>query len=92
MKANQKMEHFANFSHFRDFAGMNISLLNSLWSNQFNKTTWILDTGATAHMCAGLSYIEKSCKLDKYIPIYLPDGSIKPVTHKGLITLNSRLI
>ncbi|KAL4563019.1 hypothetical protein LXL04_027050 [Taraxacum kok-saghyz] len=27
MKTNQKPEHFANFSHFGDFAGMNVSLL-----------------------------------------------------------------
>jgi len=45
IKANHKVEtHFANLSHIIDFVGMNVYLLNSLRSNQFDKDTWILDT------------------------------------------------
>ncbi|KAL4581663.1 hypothetical protein LXL04_006189 [Taraxacum kok-saghyz] len=90
---NQKMDsQFANFSHFGDFAGMNVSMLNSLKSDKFDKNMWIIDTGATAHMCSHLSYMENSKKVTSYTPIYLPDGSIKAVTHTGVIELSSKLI
>lgn len=90
MKAaqNQKVDsHFANFSHFGDFEGMDISLLNSLQSDKFDKNIWILDTGATAHMSSQMSYIKNLNKVNRFTPIFLPDGSIKQVTHTGKLSL-----
>lgn len=82
LKMNQNVDpHSANFSHFGDFAGMNISLLNSLKSFQFGKDVWILDTRPTAHMCSNTSYMECLKPVDIYTLIFLPDGSIKSVTH-----------
>lgn len=93
LKNNQHPDtHFANLSHFGDFAGMNISLFNSIKTSHFDVDTWILDTGATAHMCAQLSSIGHPIPVSNYTPIFLPDGSIKSVTHTGLITLNSRVV
>ena len=92
IRANQKTDsHFANMSYFGDFAGMHLSLLNSLRSDQFNKDTWILDTGATAHMCANLSSLNKISLVSKYTPVFLPDSTIKSVTHTGMIVLNPSL-
>lgn len=60
---------------------MSIFPLHSLKNSQFDTSVWILDTGATAHMCADLSHIEKSNNVSKYTLVYLPDGSVKSVTH-----------
>ncbi|KAL4554948.1 hypothetical protein LXL04_037557 [Taraxacum kok-saghyz] len=88
-KANQKTDpQFANMSHFGDFAGMKISLLNTLRSDCLNKSIWIIDTGATSHMY--LSLMKKLKPVNKYTPIFLLDGSMKPVTHIGLIEFNSK--
>lgn len=92
-KMNQKVDpHSANFSHLGDFVGMKISLLNSLKSNQFDKGVWILDTGATVHMCSNTSYMGILKPIDIYTPIFLPDGTIKSASLTGTIELNSRLI
>ncbi|KAL4580943.1 hypothetical protein LXL04_017149 [Taraxacum kok-saghyz] len=93
MKSNQKPDqHSVNFSHFGDFAGIELSLLNSLNSGNLGKNTWILDTGATAHMCSNLSNMKKLSTVQKYTPIYLPDGSIKSVSHTGMIELNPKIV
>lgn len=93
IKSNQKTDpYFANLSHFGDFAGMNLSLLNSLKNGRFDNDTWILDTGATTDMCSKLSSINQFAPVTKYTPIFLRDSSIKSVTHTGSVILNSRLI
>ena len=71
---------------------MNMSFLNFVKNNKFDDVTWIIDTGATAHMCGLLSSMSNSNPVKGYTPIFLPDGSIKSVTHTGIVTLNSRLI
>lgn len=82
IKANHKSDvHFPDISYFGDFLDMRISLLNSLKSDRFNRNTWILDTTATAHMCAQLSSINQSTFVTKYAIIFLHDGSIKSITH-----------
>lgn len=63
LKANQQNEvHTANFTHLGDFAGMklNFSFLNSLKSDLLAKDVWILDTGATAHMCNNIAVLNTS--------------------------------
>lgn len=86
MKANQKDDlHFVNFSHFWDFLGIELSLLNSLNCGDFGECIWILDNGATTHMCSNVSRMKNLSKVHRYTPIYFPNGSIKYVSHIGLI-------
>lgn len=95
LKTNKNVDpHTANFTHLGDFVGMKLdfSLLNSLRSDMMDKDSWILDTGATAHMCNNLESSNTYKELLKFTPIFLPDGSIKAVTHKGYVNLSSRLV
>lgn len=71
MKANQKADsHSMNFSHFGDFAGIELSLLNSLNSDNFNESIWILDTGATFHFCSSIDHLKNLNKVYRYTPIF----------------------
>lgn len=70
------------------FSNLINSLLNSLRSKCLDKNIWILDIGAIALMCSNLTLMVNLKPVTRYTPIFLPDGSIKPVTYTGLIKLN----
>ncbi|KAL0428389.1 UNVERIFIED_CONTAM: hypothetical protein Slati_3013700 [Sesamum latifolium] len=73
-----------------DFAGINpILALNSVDSMKCG--SWIIDTGASTHMCTDLnlfSYTKPAPKLNK---ITLPDGTTKRVQTMGDILLGSKI-
>lgn len=52
-----------------------------------NKEVWIIDTGATNHMCHSLQLFDKISLLIKPKIIQLPDGSSRVVSHTGSISL-----
>ncbi|KAK9109734.1 hypothetical protein Sjap_017794 [Stephania japonica] len=63
-----------NLAHLHDFAG---SLLNSNhYTYAFTSHgSWIVDTGASNHMCVDKSLLVNSIIPSKQSPVYLPDGS-----------------
>ncbi|KAL0428398.1 UNVERIFIED_CONTAM: hypothetical protein Slati_3014600 [Sesamum latifolium] len=83
-------ENALNYAHVMDFAGINpILALNSVESMKCG--SWIIDTGASTHMCTDLnlfSYTKPAPKLNK---IALPDGTTKRVQTMGDILLGSKI-
>ncbi|KAL0436864.1 UNVERIFIED_CONTAM: hypothetical protein Sradi_0394300 [Sesamum radiatum] len=75
-----------NFAHGEDFAGKVISN-----SSVIDFGSWIVDTGATNHMCAFPSHFthRRSSTLTSFV--HLPDGSSQPVKFTGDIPLTDRL-
>ncbi|KAL0423503.1 UNVERIFIED_CONTAM: Retrovirus-related Pol polyprotein from transposon RE2 [Sesamum radiatum] len=78
-----------------DQAQVNYAKMGEFAGTYFNYTTeflgpnsWIIDSGATAHMCANLKLMNR---LKPYIAessVALPDGTKKHVTHCGSVTLS----
>ncbi|KAJ0098281.1 hypothetical protein Patl1_28008 [Pistacia atlantica] len=88
MKGKMQLENNqVNFAHLGDFAGMNYSLqvIDCL-----EVGTWIVDTGASNHMCVDLKLMTSPKPVTKPTPVFLPDGTIKFVNHTGNILLNSK--
>ncbi|GAA0187195.1 transmembrane signal receptor [Lithospermum erythrorhizon] len=64
-----------HLAHFEDFAGM--STHSNLFLNPIDTMgTWIIDTGATNHMCCSTSLFQSITNISKSTPICLPDGSL----------------
>lgn len=91
--------HTVNFTQVDEFAGT-LSALQST-TTAFHATfdtlerlklgTWIIDTGATTHVCADPEQFIKLSSTPYPILVNLPDGSIKYVTQYGDVNLTSKL-
>lgn len=92
----QNENHIANFSHAYDYAGNQFvgivseiqNLITSLHIvlnavDRLKPGSWILDTGATTHMCTNLKNFIKLSSTSHPISIRLPDGSTTCVTQFG---------
>lgn len=49
---------------------------------------WIVDSGASSHVCSNTDLLQSTYQLDKPVRIHLPDGSSKRVIHGGTTRLN----
>ncbi|GAA0170721.1 hypothetical protein LIER_24920 [Lithospermum erythrorhizon] len=78
-----------NLAHFEDFAGMSF---NSGDFSICDTGIGIVDTGATSHMCSSNVLFMTLNKLDHFIPITLPDDSIKNVDVKETIQFHNHVI
>lgn len=47
------------------------------------KSCWIVDLGASSHVCYDANMMMTTYRLDKLVIVHLPDGSVKPVTFGG---------
>lgn len=75
-----------------NFAGM-ISVSNVLVFNQENnKNTWIVDSGASDHMCRNKSLFHDFRNLRKPVGVGLPDGSMKLVRNVGNVRISDKLL
>lgn len=54
--------------------------------------SWIIDSGASSHMCYDFSSLSQSHPVKHITPVYLPDSSIKYVQNVGQIELSTSLI
>lgn len=54
--------------------------------------TWVIDTGATSHICHDFSLLSKPVKLEPTIPVSLLDGTLRHSTHKRTLRLCNNLI
>ncbi|KAK4382735.1 Retrovirus-related Pol polyprotein from transposon RE2 [Sesamum angolense] len=77
-----------NFAQSDDFAGM-----NGVFAGYGNNilTSWIVDTGATNHMCASACILTNVSPLPNPTSVHLPDGNTQSVTHTGSALLHSSL-
>lgn len=68
--------------------GFNTSVENL---NEIGPNSWVIDTGATMHMCANHILFDKLNQIPRYVTVKLPDNIIKQVTHEGNVNLNTDL-
>ena len=52
---------------------------------------WIIDLGASNHICTSLSFFSSYSTVHKSLSVQLPDGSQAPVTHIGTVHCSSSL-
>ncbi|KAK4404412.1 Retrovirus-related Pol polyprotein from transposon RE2 [Sesamum angolense] len=62
-----------------------------LQQNTHLMISWILDSGATRHVCANLTYFTNYSKPAKLHKVNLPDGSRQPVAHIGTVKLSDQI-
>ncbi|KAK4410398.1 Retrovirus-related Pol polyprotein from transposon RE2 [Sesamum angolense] len=77
-----------NFAQGEDFAGIGAS--RDSFINDFG--SWIVDTGATNHMCTDSSLFTHTHTLINKSVVHLPDGSSQPVKLTGAVRLHNNLI
>ncbi|KAF7816125.1 uncharacterized protein G2W53_030094 [Senna tora] len=87
-KAPNTNDEQSNFADLHEFAG-NIQPLNP---KVINKTNWIMDTGATTHMCSDISLMQNLRILSNPRTVHLPDKTTKAVTKIGSVVLDKNLI
>ncbi|KAL0345251.1 UNVERIFIED_CONTAM: hypothetical protein Sradi_4356400 [Sesamum radiatum] len=78
----------ANFAQLDNFAGKSCAFTD-LYDNLSN--SWIVDTGATNHMCANKHILHSILPSSQPTLVYLPDGTTQSVTHKGSVSLHPDL-
>lgn len=55
------------------------------------KTTWIIDSWASSHICCNPDLLHTTYKLDSPIVIYLPDGTSKSVAYAGMARVSKEI-
>lgn len=80
----------ANCVNYAGFASMTSSCYSKVYENR-TIGEWIIDTGATAHMCNDLSLFSNHRTLNRPSVVTLPDGSMKNITKIGTVPLNQNM-
>ncbi|KAK4404274.1 hypothetical protein Sango_0796000 [Sesamum angolense] len=60
-------------------------------TEHLTEDTWIIDSGATSHMCSNPNAFHNLHPSASISSIFLPDGSTKQVTQSGLVNLFGKL-
>lgn len=92
---NQKANiNEASFVAWNDYAGDKSFFFSFHFIRTVNhdKGIWIIDTGASTHMCNDLNLFLQPLKLTKTNMITFPYGNTKSVTHSGLLNPKLHLI
>ncbi|KAL2246098.1 UNVERIFIED_CONTAM: hypothetical protein Sindi_2878000 [Sesamum indicum] len=82
-------EPAANMIEYQDFTGNTLALFNTTASS-INQ--WIIDSGASTHMCCELRLLSDPKALNSPIHVKLPDGTVKKVNWTGKIQLTKEII
>ncbi|KAF7800953.1 uncharacterized protein G2W53_044551 [Senna tora] len=82
-----KADEQVNFANFGEFAG---KTTNST-SVKIDKRSWIIDTGASSHMCSNKNLMIDLRILNNKIPVHLPDGTKKNVEMIGNVIISSKI-
>ncbi|XP_057999024.1 uncharacterized protein LOC131177875 [Hevea brasiliensis] len=80
----------ASCVNFTGFAGKNPTYYSTSRHGK-NSGLWIVDSGASTHMCHDFSLFQKPVKLNNHCLVTLPDGNTKPVKYSGNIMINPYL-
>lgn len=54
--------------------------------------SWIIDSGASAHVCCNRNMISSYRRLQKPVKVHLPDGSSKLVNYSGTTRVNNDIV
>lgn len=91
MPSSGKGDATLNFAHLAEFGGNEVETSNfyafTLLEN-LESGIWILDTGASRHICTDLNLMANLIAVTSQISIHLPDGTFRAVTHMGDVKLN----
>ncbi|KAF7838378.1 uncharacterized protein G2W53_006860 [Senna tora] len=82
-KANEQV----NFANFGKFAGK----ITTSTSVKMDKRSWIIDTGASSHMCSNKDLMIELRTLNNKIPVHLPDGTKKSVEMIGNVIISPEI-
>ncbi|KAL0386160.1 UNVERIFIED_CONTAM: Copia protein [Sesamum radiatum] len=78
--------------HFAQIDEMACMVFRSHVSCKNNSSFWIVDTGATSHMCGDERLFHSLHPLNHPLTIFLPDNSVTQATQSGDIKLSSSII
>lgn len=79
-------------TYIDEFAGITSFTSAFSVSNSFHNKSWIIDSGASNHMCSNFELLINPYKVYDSKLVSLPDGTMKSVTHAGDIKLTDKLI
>lgn len=102
-KIKEKMQgegHAVNLTQVNEYAGIILNLQTMITAlhttfdtlDKIKPGSWIIDTGATTHMCTNLNMFTEVAPTPYPISIKLPDGSIRQVTQMESINLTPKLV
>ena len=77
----------AHFAHLEHFAGI-LSSFAFTTQDSSNIGTWIVDTGASTHMCSDFSLLVNPAIVTSPMHVSLPDGSQVSVQYSGTVVLS----
>ncbi|KAL0349970.1 UNVERIFIED_CONTAM: hypothetical protein Sradi_4146200 [Sesamum radiatum] len=80
--------HGSNFAKYDDFAGTALTLTKN---KSLCIDSWIIDSGASAHMCANAAAFNQLTPLRNKASIKLPDGTTQEVKFAGDIHIHGDL-
>ena len=80
----------AHFAHLEHFASIPSSFAFTT-QNSSNIGTWIVDTGASTHMCSDFSLLVNPTIVTSPMHVSLPDGSQVSVQYSGTVVLSPTL-
>lgn len=83
-QSNKEGRTRMNFIHTPEYAGMASFSKNKA----VRKTSWIVDTGASSHICTNPDFFVKLKFLKTPISVNLPNGNTVEVTQVGTILFN----
>ncbi|KAF7831648.1 Retrovirus-related Pol polyprotein from transposon RE2 [Senna tora] len=89
LKVKEPEEH-ANYANILNFVGNSFNHSNDNYLSLMHGS-WILDTGASSHMCSDFSLMQHIKSLQPPIKVHLPDSATKIVNTKGQVTLHPKL-
>ncbi|GAA0145386.1 hypothetical protein LIER_36119 [Lithospermum erythrorhizon] len=82
-----EQSHTLNIAHYQNFAGS--VFVESVFSASLNEFgSWIVDSGATTHMCNSIFSFDSYKPIKQPILVYLPNSSVCYVRNVGTIRIN----
>lgn len=91
LRNRESSSNNANMIYLDDFAGTSTLSHALTISNILHQNNWIIDSGATNHMCCNLDIMKNVHEIDDVKHIYLPASSYKIVKHAGNIEITDKL-
>ncbi|KAF7810093.1 uncharacterized protein G2W53_036836 [Senna tora] len=86
VKGKPEDQH-VNFANLGEFAGTSGKIEYTLPTN----TSWIVDTGASSHMCCNKRLLINLRVLENSIHVHLPDGTMQNVEYTGSVVVQGKI-
>ncbi|GAA0154387.1 hypothetical protein LIER_12383 [Lithospermum erythrorhizon] len=65
-------------------------LVNSVWLG--SSSSWIVDSGASTHVCGNLAYFDTQQPVKSFTPVHLPDNFVKSIKSIGVAKLSDEVV